>query len=128
MNKGKLIQRLMDLTVDTGATGVIDAVGDIFYADVRELDHISVVVNQITDSGTVTILVEKTFDGTNWIPVATLTESSFAAGANKAVETTLSDTNGMALRALAVRARCSTYGASGTYTANVAGAFTGHST
>lgn len=128
MNKGKLIQRLMDITVDTGATGVIDAVGDIFYADVRELDHISVVANQITDAGTVTLLVEKTFDGTNWCLVATLTDASFAAGANKSVETSLSDGNGMPLRALAVRVRCSTYAATGTYTANVAGTFQGHST
>lgn len=127
MNKGKLLARAMDLTVDTGTTGILDTVGDIAYADCREQDHISVLVNQITDAGTITILVEKTIDGVNWALVATVTEASFPAGANTAKEITLSDASGMPTRALAVRARVTVI-TGGTYSAAIAGAATGHHT
>src|SRR4051812_26096853 len=127
MNKGKLLARAMDLTVDTGTTGILDTVGDIAYADCREQDHISVLVNQLTDAGTITILVEKTIDGVNWALVATVTEASFPAGANTAKEVTLSDASGMPTRALAVRARVTVI-TGGTYSAAIAGAATGHHT
>lgn len=128
MNKGKLLTRAMDLTVDTGTTGILDTVGDIAYADCREQDHISVLVNQIVDAGTVIILVEKTGDGTNWALVATLTEASFPAGANTAKEVTLSDASGMPTRATAVRARVTAVAGGGTYGATIVGAATGHHT
>lgn len=128
MNAGKLLARVMDLTVDTGTTGVIDTTGDIAYADCRELDHISVMVDQITDAGTCVINVEKTMDGVNWALVQSLTDASFPAGANTSKEVTLSDGNGMPTRALAVRARASAVAGGGVYSAHLAGAATGHHT
>jgi hypothetical protein len=128
MFKGKLLHRDLDMGTDTGTTGKLDAAADNCNADIRDLDHVSVFVNQLTDAGTATILVEKTFDGVNYSLVSTLTEASFPAGANKAVEVTLSDANGMPTRAVSVRVTLSAVAGGGAYSAHVAGAAVGHHT
>lgn len=58
-----------------------------------------------TSAGTFTVVLEKSADGLNYVSVATLTEANFATGyVNDAVETTLSDANGMGLRTRQIRA------------------------
>ena len=58
-----------------------------------------------TSAGTFTVVIEKSVDGLNYAAVATLTEADFATGyVNDAVERTLSDANGMSVRARHVRA------------------------
>jgi hypothetical protein len=119
--QGRFIHRDAVMGTDTGATGVIDANSDTMVVSVDDLSNISVYLNQLVDSGTVSLLVEKTVDGTNWATVATKTQADFPAGANKSIELTLSDGNGMPLRAKAIRVTASGYGATGTYTMTVAG-------
>lgn len=107
------------------ASGTISAALDQCQVDLTGMTNISIFVNQIVDSGTVTLVVEKSIDGVNWSSAnANLSEASFAAGANEAVEVTLSDTNGMPTVAKAARVTCSAYGASGTYSVTAAGLLT----
>lgn len=104
------------------ATGTINSNTDIAVVDVSNMTNISMFVNQLVDSGTCTLVLEKTIDGVNWASAhANLSEASFATGANKAVEITLSDTNGMATVAKQLRVSCTAYGASGTYTLTASG-------
>ncbi len=79
-------------------------------------------MNQLTDSGTVNIVLEKSIDGVNWAIIdATVAHGDFAAGSNKSVEYTLSDGNGMPTLAKQIRATVSAYGASGVYSMAIAG-------
>lgn len=121
MYTGKIIVEAATLTTDTGTTGVLDTVGDIAIIDVRDKVNVSIYVDQIIDNGTVTIVLEKSIDGTNFAALATVTEASFPAGANKSFEVTLSDANGMPLNAVVVRASVTVHTGSGTYTMHVAG-------
>lgn len=120
ISNGKLITKDPTMVVDTGATGLLDTTADSCVFDVKDLTDIEIWVNQIVDAGTATILVEKTIDGTNWEIVATLTEASFAAGANVAKSTSLS-TGGLPLHATQLRVRATAVAAGGTYTAKVLG-------
>ena len=119
---GKFIYRAATPTTDTGTAGIMDANGDIVIVSVEDLANISLFVNQIVDAGTCTIVMEKTVDGTNWASVAAnLSEASFPAGNNTAKETTLSDSNGMALGAKQLRITLSAVAGGGTYTAGATG-------
>ncbi len=104
------------------ATGTMNTSTDQCIVDVSDLTNVSIFLNQIVDSGTVTIVLEKSVDGVNWATVdASTTEAGFPAGANTAVEFTLSDSNGMPTLCKQVRATCTAYGASGTYSMVAAG-------
>lgn len=102
--------------------GLIDANAEILVVPCSDLENITVQTVQVTDAGTVTIAIEKTLDGVVWEAVgAALTEASFGAGANTAVSATLSDANGMGLRAMAVRARATALAGGGVYRIQVSG-------
>lgn len=108
--------------VDTGDTGVMDENLDTMVVDVTDLTNISVLLNQITDAGNATLTVEKSLDGTNWIPVGTKNQGDFASGANKAIEAfTLSDGNGMPTACKKIRCTMSDHTSTGSYTMGVAG-------
>src|SRR5262245_13636173 len=80
----------------SGETDVINAANEVLVVDVSELTNVQILAIQSVDAGAVVMPVEKTYDGTIWVPVgADLTEASFTTGANTAVERTLSDANGM---------------------------------
>lgn len=114
--QGKLRVNSSYLSTDTGTTGVLDTDGDVAIVDVSDLTNISLYANQLTDDGNVTLTLEKSIDGTNWAPLGSaLTQASFAAGANKAVEVSLSDSNGMPLRTKQIRATVSGKTGTGTY-------------
>lgn len=122
MKNGRFISKAMTMTVDTGATGLIDAVNDRAVIDVFDLTGISVYLNQIVDAGTVLLLIEKTVDGVNWAEVgAAVAETAFTAGANKAEEFSLSDANGMPLSAKQIRVTATALAGGGTYSFAVAG-------
>ena len=118
---GRFFYKDATMVVDTGTTGVIETDADSAVADVSDLENISVYLNQVTDNGNATLLVEKTVDGTNWATVASKTQADFPAGANKSVELTLSDSNGMPTRAKQIRVTLSGHSGTGTYTMGVAG-------
>jgi len=122
LGNGKFITRAGTPTVDTGATGVIDAANDVMVVDVQDLVNISLFVNQLVDAGTVTLVIEKTIDGVNWTSAnANLSEASFAAGNNQAKEITLSDASGMALAAKQLRVTASALAGGGSYSILAAG-------
>lgn len=106
----------------SGETGIINANGESLGTECEDLDNVSIVVVQATDAGTVTLVVEKTFDGTNWIAVgSSIAETAFAAGDGATIERTLSDSNGMPLVAKKVRVRATALAGGGVYSMHVAG-------
>lgn len=123
MNHGKYVYRDMTMTTDTGGTGSLDTVGDVAQAAVDDLENVTVLLNQLTDNGTTTLIVDVSYDGTNFVPAAaTKADTDFAAGANQSlVAYTLSDANGMPLQAKTVRIRNTVHTGTGTYTAGIAG-------
>jgi hypothetical protein len=103
------------------ASGTINAANDQAQIDMTGMINSTIMLNQLTDSGTVTLLVEKTIDGTNWATVVSKADTDFPAGANKSIAISLSDTNGMPLVCKAVRVTSTAYGASGIYSLAAAG-------
>lgn len=122
-SNGKYVSRDLTLTTDTGGTGVLDAVGDVAQCDISDLDGVQLILNQLTDNGTVTLITDYSVDGTNFVPaVATKTEADFAAGANLSIAAySLSDANGMPLVAKILRVRDTVHTGTGTYSATVSG-------
>lgn len=111
-----------DFAATALATGTMSASTDVCVVDVSDMTNISIFLNQLIDSGTGTMKLEKSVDGTNWATVdASTAESDFPAGANKSIEFPLSDSNGMPTLAKQIRCSMMTYGASGIYTMTVAG-------
>lgn len=108
---------------DAGTAGVLDTANDVLLCDVRELEGITIYVNQLVDAGTATILVQASVDGVNWATVTngTLSEASFAAGANTAVIIGFSDARGMYLQAQQIRCLLSAVSGGGSYSFAVAG-------
>lgn len=105
-----------------GETDRINAQGEVLVCEVADLDNITILAIQATDAGTCTLTVEKSFDGVQFVPVgATIAESGFAAGANTAVERTLSDSNGMPLVAKQVRLSGTALAGGGVYKLQVCG-------
>lgn len=117
MQKGKYVVKNGTLTTDTGTTGLIDTTGDVAVVDVSDMENIAVYVNQIVDAGTVALGIDYSPDGTNWIrDAATKAETDFTAGTNQAeLALTLSDANGMPIRAKLVRVRATAVAGGGTY-------------
>lgn len=111
-----------DFTATTLATGTMNTSTDQCIVDVSDLTNVSVFLNQLVDSGTVTIVLEKSIDGVNWALIdASTVATDFVAGNNTSLEFTLSDSNGMPTLCKQVRATCTAYGASGTYSMTVSG-------
>lgn len=101
---------------------LIDAALEVQTADVRHLERIEVLLEQVADAGTVVIVTERSMDGVTWQTVdASTTEAEFPAGANTCVSFTLSDSNGMPIVCNFVRARCTALAGGGTYRMKVAG-------
>ena len=118
----KLVNVSPAYTTDTGTGSLLDAAGDIATLDVRHLTRVEVFVNQVNDAGTCTIDVERTIDGTNWDPIAQLTEASFPAGANMSQSVALVDSNGMPIFAKQIRVKLTAVAGGGTYTVTGFGA------
>lgn len=119
--KGRYISKLATLTVDGDSDGLLEADADAAVVDVSDLEGISIYLDQIVDNGNVTLTVEKTVDGTNFALVDTKNQDDFPGGANKSVELTLSDANGMATRAKAIKVTVSGHTGTGSYTVHAAG-------
>lgn len=120
---GKFEYRDATMTTDTGDTGQLDTVGDVAVVDCTDLSNVQVILNQLTDDGTITLIIDGSYDGVNWVTgLATKVETDFAAGANQAEATySFSDSNGMALPVRTVRARCTVATGTGGYTLGVTG-------
>lgn len=103
------------------ANGLLDAAAEAVVAQAEDLSSISVVLVQVTDAGTATLVVEKTLNGTDWIQVASKADSDFAAGAGATIEIPLSDSNGMPVVAKQLRVRASALAGGGVYSAHIAG-------
>jgi len=111
-----------DFAATAFASGTMSAANDACIVDLTGMTNVSLYVNQTVDSGTATLIVEKSIDGINWASAhANLTEASFPVGNNKSFEVTLSDANGMPLLCKQARVTLSAYGASGIYTLVAAG-------
>ena len=114
MKHSKLICRAGANTTGTG--GIIDAANEVLQVDVEDLERANLVVRQVTDDGTVTLVVEKSYDGTVWVAFgANYTEASFAAADGAAVERAHETTAGMPLRAKAFRIRATALAGGGVY-------------
>ena len=120
-SNGKYVQRAGTMTVDTGVTGVLDALNDAAVCDVRDLDDMTVVLNQLVDGGTATLTVEYTADGINWIPLTTKADTTFRAANNDAQAIPLNVTAGVPLVCMEVRVRLTAYTAGGSYSFCVTG-------
>lgn len=123
MNNGKYVYRLATMTTDTGDTGQLDTVGDVAQVSVEDLENVNVFLNQLTDNGTITLIVDYSLDGVNWVTgVATKAETDFAAGANEAEATlSLTDANGASIPVKLIRVRCTVATGTGGYTMGVTG-------
>lgn len=117
----KFVVQAASMVVDTGTTLVLDTDADSAVCDIEGLTNVSIYINQIVDAGNATLLVEKTVDGTNWATVASKAQTDLPAGANTALELTLSDGNGMPTLAKQVRLTLSGHTSTGSYTMTVAG-------
>lgn len=123
MAQGRFQYKDGTIQTDTGTTGVLDTAGDTCVVDVKELESISAFVNRLTAAnGTSTFLIEKSVDGLNWITVSsTKAQTDIPAGANKGIEFTLSDTNGMGLRCKQLRFTLVTNSGTATYSFGACG-------
>lgn len=119
----RLLVRAATQTVEAADpdVGVMAADSDAQVVDVSDMSHVSIYLNQITDNGNVTLTVTKTVDGVNFAPVASKVQTDFAAGANAAIELTLSDSNGMPTHAKQIKCVVSGHSGTGTYTMVAAG-------
>lgn len=105
-----------------GTNGLIDAAAEVMTADVRDLENVTIILEQVVDAGTVVLVTEKSPDGVLWQTVdASTAETDFPAGANTSVEFSLSDASGMSLPTMQVRVRASALAGGGTYRMKVTG-------
>jgi len=119
----RMIVKAATSTVEAAMVDVntMAADNDAQVVDVSELSHISIYLNQIVDDGNATLTVTKSVDGTNFAPVSSKTQGDFAAGANKSIELTLSDANGMPTHAKQIKVVLTGSSGNGEYTMTVAG-------
>lgn len=118
--KGKFISVPGSYTTDLGTAGLLDTAADRVVFDVQGLDYVEIYLDQITDAGTCSLVVEATIDGVNWAPVATKADTDFGAGANVSIRITDSDTHGMWIPSKQLRVTLSAK-TGGTYNAHCAG-------
>jgi len=103
-------------------SAVISAAPGTPTLDVSDLENVVIQAVQVNDAGTVVIDVESSIDGTVFIAEgAQIIETGFAAGANKAVERSISDSNGMSKPRKVVRLNISALAGGGTYKLLAAG-------
>lgn len=119
--RGKLIFRAGTLTVDTSASGVLDAVNDRALVECQDLFNVVLLGNATTPSSTVTMVFEVSYDGLNWSTAGTSATISNFAAANTAYALAQSDTHGMPLPVKQGRATLSVFTGVGAYTFGVAG-------
>jgi len=119
--RGKFIFKAGTIVVDTGSTGVLDAVSDRAIVACEDLMSVVLLGNAVTPSTTVTMVFEVTYDGVNWSTAgANATISNFAAAAT-AYALPQSDTHGMPLPIKQGRVTLSVFTGVGAYTFGVAG-------
>lgn len=120
-NERLILDATGTFTTDADSDGLLEAVNDAQAFSVKGLTNIEVMVNQITDAGTVAIAVERSCDGgTTWDLIASVADTDFAAGANKSFPVSFSGTGGRPLHADLVRARVTAV-TGGSYTAAICG-------
>lgn len=119
----RMIVKEATMTVEAAdpADGWMAADNDACVVDVSDMSHISIYLNQLTDDGNCTLTVTKSVDGVNFAPVASKVQTDFAAGANKSIELTLSDANGMPTAARVLKCELTGSSGTGTYTMTVVG-------
>lgn len=118
--KGKFVTVPGAYTTDAGTASLLDTAADCVVFDVQGLDFVEIYLDQITDAGTVSLQVDASIDGVNWAPVATKADTDFAAGANKSIRITDSDTHGMWIPSKLLRVTVAAK-TGGTYNAHCAG-------
>ena len=119
--RGKFIFRAGTIVVDTGSTGVLDAVNDRAVVGCEDLSNLTVLGNAVTPSTTVTAVFEVSYDGVNWSTAganATITNFATAASAYPLAQ---SDTHGMPLPIKMARMTLTVFTGTGAYTFGVAG-------
>lgn len=117
----KLVVRNGAKTTDA-TDELIDALNDRLVVDVSDLDSVSIHLVQVTDNGTVVLVLEHSFDGAFWVVLdASTAEGDFAAAAGDVEPFTLSDSNGMPLVTGQIRVTATTYTGTGVYRLKVAG-------
>lgn len=121
-NERLIIDATGTFTTDADSDGLLEAVNDAQAFSVKGLTNIEVLVNQITDAGTVIIAVERSCDGgTSWDFIGQVVETDFAAGANKTFPVSFSGTGGRPLHADLVRGRVTAVAGGGQYTVGIVG-------
>lgn len=119
--RGKNIFRPGTIVVDTGSTGVLDAVSDRAVVDCSDLVNVVILANALVPSTTVTLVFEVSYDGVNWLSAgANATIANFAAN-NTAYSLAQSDTHGMPLPIKEARVTMSVFTGVGSYTFGVCG-------
>ncbi|SRR6266567_2119713 len=119
--RGKLIFRVGTLTVDTGTTGVLDAVSDQAVVSCDDLLNIVFVLNAVTPSTTVTAVFEMSYDGSNWLSAgANATIANFAT-VHTAYALPQSDAHSMPLPLRNGRVTLTVFTGVGAFTYGVAG-------
>lgn len=119
--RGKLIVRTGTLSVDTGTTGVLDAVSDQAVVDCGDLTNIVILGNAIAPSTTVTMVFEISYDGVNWLTAgANATITNFAT-ANSAYALPQSDAHSMPLPIKKARVTLTVFTGVGSYSFAVVG-------
>lgn len=109
------------MSVDPDADATLQATGDIAGpVDIHDLDQVSIDVACTVFGGTITLLVQTSIDGTNWVTENTITNASYTA-AGQAVRTTISDSHGMSVPRRQARVIASVATAGGTYIAGHCG-------
>jgi len=119
--RGKYLLVAGTMTVDTGTTGVLDAVSDRAVVTCEDLANIVLIGNAIVKSTTVTLVFEISYDGVNWLSAgADATIASFSAN-NTAYALAQSDAHGMSLPIKMARMTSTVFTGAGSYTFAVAG-------
>jgi hypothetical protein len=121
----KFLTEQAQITTDSTAAGdgAMHAATDVAQADVRGMTNMVITLDQITDNGTVTLHVDVSYDGNNWVPdfSASVADTDFPAGTNMSIAIPASDSHGMPLLFTAVRARMTAHTGTGAYAMHVTG-------
>ncbi len=119
---GNFIVREATVTVNPSESGVLDADNDACVVDVKDLERISIFVNQLVDNGNATLTLTKSIDGVNYAPLGSAyDQDDFAAGVNKSFEVSLSDSNGMPLNCAYIKMVLTGSTGTGTYSMTACG-------
>lgn len=104
------------------ADGLIDAATESLTFDISEVKDIVLNLVQVTDAGTVVLVVEGSIDGTQYTAITSKADTDFSAGANIGLDVAgFSDANGMPKAYKTLRVRASALAGGGVYKALVGG-------